>query len=158
MRRLKSICFLSIGAVLLVGCAQSRIDTQAEAEKLGRLSREWSQAASSRDVEKILSYWSDDAVVVSSGEAMRKGKKSIRQMVEGSMKNPGFHISWEPIHVEVSAAGDMGYALEETKISTTDLTGKSVEMMFNGVTIWKRQADGNWRNVVDVLSPKEKQH
>ena len=47
------------------------------------------------------------------------------------MKNPGFHISWEPIHVEVSAAGDMGYALEETKISMTDLTGKSVDMLFN---------------------------
>jgi ketosteroid isomerase-like protein len=40
-----------------------------------QISREWSQAASTRDLEKTLSYWEDDAIVMSAGQPVFKGKK-----------------------------------------------------------------------------------
>ena len=58
-----------------------------------KTSREWSQVAASRNADSILSYWTDDAIVISAGEADLKGKNGIRQMVEGSFKNPNFKIS-----------------------------------------------------------------
>jgi len=137
----------------LLSCQQQPVDTRAEGEKLMQLSRDWSQMAASRDLEKTLSYWADDAVVISGGDTIRRGKQSIRQMVEGSFKNPGFQISWEPQTAEVSKSGDLGYLLENTTITVKDSTGKSIVSQFKGITIWKKQADGTWKNEVDILSP-----
>jgi uncharacterized protein (TIGR02246 family) len=149
MKRQISILLISVA---FLSCHQS-IDTKAEGEKLLQISRDWSQSASSRDLEKTLSYWADDATVISGGDPVLSGKQAIRQMVEGSYKNPSFQISWEPGTVEISKTGDLAYMLEDTKISVNDSTGKLMVSKFKSVTIWKKQPDGSWKNVVDVLSP-----
>jgi len=147
-----SILILMLFAV--VACKQ-KIDTKSEGEKLMQVSREWSKIAASRDVEKTMSYWTDDAVVISAGEKLRSGKAAIRQMVEQSLKNPDFQISWEPQKAEVSESGDMGYLIELTTIGVKDSVGTPLTMKYNGLTIWKKQSDGTWKNVVDVLSPEK---
>ena len=139
--------------ITFVSCNQQNLDTKAEGEKLMQLSREWSKAAVARDTEKTLSYWADDAVVISPGDSSLKGKIAIRKMVEGGFKNPGFQISWEPKTVDISKSGDLGYLIEETRITVPDSTGKPVTSYFNSVTVWKKQADGSWKDVVDMISP-----
>lgn len=102
-----------------------------------------------------MEFWDDNAVVISAGEPELKGKQAIRGMVEGSINDPNFSISWEPNHVEISEKGDMGYLLENAKITIKDSTGNSKVQNFKSVTIWKKQADSSWKNVVDVMSPKK---
>jgi uncharacterized protein (TIGR02246 family) len=149
----REISFL-VAIFIFVSCHQQQsVDTKAEGEKLMQLSRDWSQAAANRNVEKILSYWSDDAVVIAGGDPVISGKQGIRQMVEGSFKNPGFQIGWEPQTVEIAKSGDLGYLLENTQITVNDSTGKPVVSRFKGITIWKKQDNGTWKNVVDILSP-----
>ena len=148
----QKIAFI-LTAATLAGCTGQNIDTTTESQKLMQVSREWAQAAGSRDVEKTLTYWADDAVLISPGDAPLKGKAAIRKMVEGSLKDPGFKISWEPQSAEVSKTGDMGYLVEDTKITVNDSTGKAVTRNYKGVTIWKKQADGSWKDVVDMLTP-----
>ncbi len=146
---------LLISTFLLItfSCEPKKVDTKEESEKLMQASRDWSAAANSRDLEKIMNYWTDDAILYSAGEAELKGKKAIREMVEASMKNPNFSISWEPISAEVSESGDMGYLLEKSKIIMKGATGKENIMTFKGVTIWKKQKDGSWKNAIDIMSP-----
>ena len=147
-----------LAAALLAGCTGQVPDAKSEGEKLMQVSRDWAQAAASRDTEKTLSYWADDATVISAGDMPPiKGKQAIRQMVEGSFKSPGFAISWAPQSAEVSKAGDMGYLIEDTKISFNDSTGKTITRNYKGVTIWKKQSDGSWKDVVDMLSPLPEQ-
>jgi ketosteroid isomerase-like protein len=56
---------------------------------------EWANlAAAGKDVDKIVSYWSDDAVVVFPGQPMLKGKAAIRAYVAGCFQTPGFKIHW----------------------------------------------------------------
>ncbi len=137
----------------ITSCNQQNVDVKSEGEKLMQTSREWSKVAATKDVDKILSYWSDDAVVMSAGEPTLKGKDGIRQMVAGSFKDPAFQISWEPQSAEIAKSGDLGYLLETTKMTLPDSLGNTTIQNFNAVTIWKKQADGNWKCVVDVLSP-----
>ena len=151
---MKKITLHAIMVITFLGCNQQNVDTKTEGEKLMNVSREWSKVAATRDVEKTLSYWADDATVISPGQPTLKGKQAIRQMVEGSLKNPGFQISWEPKSADISKSGDVGYLLENTRITMTDSVGKSSVQKFDGVTVWKKQADGSWKNVVDVMSPE----
>ncbi len=151
---MKKITINAIMVIIFFSCNQQTVDTKTEGEKLMNLSREWSKVTATRDVEKTLSYWADDATVISAGQPTLKGKQAIRQMVEGSFKNAGFQISWEPKNAEISKSGDVGYLLENTRMTMTDSVGKSSVQNFESITIWKKQADGSWKNVVDVMSPE----
>lgn len=118
-----------------------------------QLSREWSEAAAAGNVEKAVSYWADDAVLMSEGQQPLEGKASIRKMVEESFKMPGFRISWKPKSVQVSESGDMAYLIEDSQITYNDSTGQAVTHNLNAVTIWRKQKDGTWKNVVDISTP-----
>ena len=139
--------------IAIVSCSQQEIDTKLEGEKVMKLSKEWSEVASTGDVEKTISYWADDAFLMSPGQPPLKGKPAIRQMVEESYKMPGFRISWQPQSVEVSGSGDMAYLIENSQVSIPDSTGKQVTIKNKAVSIWRKQPDGSWKNVVDISTP-----
>lgn len=136
--------------IFISGCSQQKADTKNEGEKLMQLSREWSRLASTDSTEKILSYWAEDAVVMSPGQSPINGKKAIREMVEGTSKIPGFKISWEPLSVYVSETGDMAYMIEQNQITVNDSLGKPMTEYNKGVTVWRKEPDGSWKNVVDI--------
>src|SRR5688572_28098913 len=103
------VMLLILSSGFFAGCSEKKIDKKIEGEKILQLSKAWSQAAAAGDVEKIVSYWADDAVVISAGEPTLNGKQAIRKMVEESYKMPGFNISWQPQSVVVSESGDLAY-------------------------------------------------
>ena len=140
--------------ILLCGCKEKKIDKQAEGEKIMQLSKEWSTAAAEGDIEKTVSYWADDATLISPFDSPLKGKDAIRQMVEQGFKAPGFKISWQPESVHLSESGDMAYTIEDSQMSYTDSTGKQISQNNKVVRIWRKQADGSWKNVVDISTPK----
>ncbi len=141
-----------------ISCNQTKVDKKAEGDKVMQLSKEWSQTIASKDVDKIVSYWADDAFVMQAGQPPLKGKQAIRQMVEESFKIPGFSISWQPQSVEVSDNGDMAYMIENAQVSFTDSTGKTITINNNGVSIWRKQPDGTWKNVVDISAADPSQN
>lgn len=149
---MKQVLFLAF-LVAIVSCGQPKVDKKAEGEKVMQLSREWSKVASSGNVDKTVSYWAEDAYMVSAGEPELHGKAAIRQMVENSYKIPGFRISWEPLSVEVSDNGDMAYLIENSQVSFSDSTGNPITQYSKAVSIWKKQSDGTWKNVVDISTP-----
>jgi ketosteroid isomerase-like protein len=150
---MKKIILAIFMFMFLFGCNQ-KTDGIPEDEKLMQTSRDWSQTASTGDLEKILGYWADDAVLMSSGQPMLKGKKEIRKMVEESLKIPGFKISWEPLSAVVSKSGDMGYLIEDETLSMKDSSGKVITTLSRGVTVWRKDSTGAWKNVVDISTPK----
>jgi uncharacterized protein (TIGR02246 family) len=149
----KNILFV-LTLLTLLGCNQKKTDTKSELDKVMQTSRDWSQTASTGDVEKTLGYWADDATVIMAGQPALKGKGEIRKMVEGSFKTPGFKISWEPLSGEVSQGGDMAYLIEKETMTMNDSTGKTITLHSKGVTVWRKQTDGLWKNVIDAATPE----
>jgi ketosteroid isomerase-like protein len=92
---------LATAATVFINACNSNesIDQRAEAEKLMELSRTWAKAAKKKDLENTLSYWGNDAIVMTPNQPAVMGKGSIRAMVERSMEIPGFEISWNPQEV-----------------------------------------------------------
>lgn len=113
-------------------------------------SKAWSAAAQTENVEDILSYWADTAVVYSPNRSAFKGKQAIREMIEQSYKIPGFAISWEPLQANISESADMAYLLEKNTVSLIDSLGNRLTQHNRAVTIWRKDKEGNWKNVVDI--------
>jgi len=163
--RVKALVVLS-GLALGVGCkVESAKSTAASSTARGapeaalmQTSRNWAKAAATGNADSALAYWSDDAVVLEPDQSALVGKSAIRQMVVSSMKDPKFSITWEPERAEVSESGDIGYLIEHNRVTFSDSTGKVHTIFGKAVTIWKKDANGNWKCVVDTFngSPTEK--
>ncbi len=136
------------------GVASSTVASdQSQADQLSTLmktSREWAKAAGSRDIERILSYWADDAIVLEPDQHALFGKAAIRGMVEASMKIPKFSVTWGPETGVISKDGTMGYLIEHNRITVADSTGKVHTQFGKAVTIWRKDANGAWKCVVDT--------
>ena len=152
MRNRLAILALSASCLTLGGCG-GRIDPKQEEQKLMETSRAWSRVARSGDVDSTLAYWADDAVVIQPGQEVARGRESQRRMLERMKAVPGFSISWEPLEARISDGGDMGYLIERTTMTMNGPDGKPVTQQFRAVTIWRKQPDGSWKNVVDISNP-----
>jgi ketosteroid isomerase-like protein len=138
-------------ALLLAGCSTPpSADMRADEEALRRLDAEWVKAAQSKQVDAWVAFYSDDAAVLPPNEAMATDKDSIRKSVSGLLGLPGLTISWQPTKVEVARGGDLAYLYGRYEVSFDEAPGKRTTDRGKIVEIWKKQADGNWKCIVDT--------
>lgn len=141
--------FLTI-ATLLVGCSEATVDSDAEAQELMQLSRDWSAMVGSGDFEAAIDVWADDAVMLPPDLPVLSGKSAISEYVAGTTSIPGFKISWEPDSAHVSKSGDMAYLIEHNVIEMDGVNGERIVTHGKVVTVWRRDSQGQWKNVVDM--------
>jgi ketosteroid isomerase-like protein len=84
-----------------------------------------------------------NAPMLTTKEAIRKGFSEMMAM-------PGEAMKWEVTKVEAARSGDFGYTSGVYDQTMNDAKGKPVTDRGKYVTIWKKQADGNWKAVVDI--------
>ena len=149
MRRIDAVVVVSVLA-LVAGCAPPGADVEAEGEALMERSRSWSELAQTGDVDSMMAYWAEDAVMMPPGMPPLEGKAAIREFVEEGMSAPGFEIRWEPRSVHVARSGDLAYMLERNVMTVNDSLGNPVTTHGKVVTVWRKGPDGTWRNVVDM--------
>ena len=113
----------------------------------------WSSlTAEGKEVDKILSYWAEDAVVIPPGQPVVRGKEALRKFVEESFKIPGFSISWKSSDVKLSPDGKLAYLYAENMTTMNDSTGNKISMPGRGYSIWRKETDGSWKCVVDIFN------
>ena len=139
------------GAILLLVTAfvvaqeeSNKVDT--EIEKLLDTDRAWSEAAGGDNIDSILTFWSDDAVlfnVFKSGKNI-VGKKAIEAMVRKRRSVPGSHISWTPTEGYVSGDGDVGATRGVGTVINTKPDGTADTLKSTYFNVWKK-VDGQWK-------------
>jgi len=143
-------------SLLLFACAapaSAPFDAAAESAKLLQRDAEWADAATAgKDVEKVLSYWSDDAVVMEPGQPPVEGKAAIRAYVTASYATPGFKIHWVSQKPVFSPDGKMAYMRAVDEMTVPGVKGAPMTLHLQGYSIWRKDADGQWRCVVDIAN------
>ncbi len=132
-----------------VSCASAGRSDDVRARIL-QLDAEWSEAAQTRDVDRVVSYWADDATVLPPGGPAIVGKAAIREFVAKSFENPSFRIAWKTNDVVVSEGGDLAYGIGTNRVNVNAPDGTPVTMDGKAVTVWRREKDGSWKCVVDI--------
>jgi ketosteroid isomerase-like protein len=145
--------YLSLLACLAVlpSCSPPSFDAATEQTKLLRRDAEWAQAASAgKDVEKIVSYWSDDALLIFQGEPVIEGKAAIRAYISARFKTPGFKIHWVSEKPAFSPDGKLAYMRDTDEVTVPSPNGPPTTLHLRGITVWRIDSDGQWRCVVDI--------
>jgi ketosteroid isomerase-like protein len=127
------------------------MDIERERTHLLKRDAEWATLGSSgHEVDRILSYWTDDARVYPPGMPVVSGKPSLRGYVEGALAIPGFRITWTTSEAILSPDGQMAYLLSTNTVTLPNATGELVATPGRAVTVWRKEPDGEWRCVVDI--------
>jgi ketosteroid isomerase-like protein len=127
------------------------MDLDAEKARLLQRDAEWARVArEGRDIDRILSYWTDDAVLLPPAVPAIVGKIALRQYVESSLQIPGFQMTWSSADVVLSPDGNLAYMFSKNAVTVNGQDGAPVTMKGRAVTIWRREPDGDWRCAVDI--------
>jgi uncharacterized protein (TIGR02246 family) len=152
------------GLVLMVMCAVALVAAGCEEEHLRQVpdsraadeaairaaSQEWSNASSSKDLEKAVSFYADDATINTDRAPLGIGKEAIRKVWAGVVAIPGGNLHWVSSKVEVARSGDLAYDTGAYSITKNDASGKPVTATGKYLVVWKKQADGKWKVIEDI--------
>src|ERR1700754_4505964 len=148
--RVATLLIVLVLLSLFVAC-QRQADTRAADEAtLRNLDAEWSKAAGAKDLEKTVSYSTDDALILPPNIPTIQAKQGARTMWQGMFSVPGFGGGWKATKVEVS--GDLGWVTGTYELSETDASGRPMVDKGKYLEVWKKQADGSWKCVADMFN------
>jgi len=134
-----------------LGCSQRHFDAATEGQKLLHRDAEWADlAAAGKDVDKVVSYWSDDAVVIFPGQPVLKGKATIRAYVTSCFQTPGFKIHWASKDPTFSPDGKLAYMFGTDEATVPGPNGVPMTLHSRGISVWRLEPDGQWRCVADI--------
>ena len=146
LRNVRTILLLLLA--LFTACQTTT--TGADETVLRKLDDEWSKAVGAKDVEKTMSYYADDALMMPPNIPTLAGKQSIRTLWKSLLEAPGFAGGWKATKVEVS--GNLSYVTGTYEITETDDSGKPMTDKGKYVEVWKKQPDGSWKSVAHMFS------
>ena len=127
------------------------MDLEHERQRLLERDAEWAALSSrGQEVERILSFWSDDARVFPAGLPAFSGKAALRSYVEGALAIPGFHITWTTSEAQLSPDGRMAYLVSRNAVTMPGSDGRPVTSHGRAVTVWRREADAEWLCTLDI--------
>ena len=152
--RLKLVSAGFIGAFLVLAGAAPALAADANAKLLTALDTEWSNAAVARNVDKVASFYADDAVAYPPNEPAAVGQAAARKVWAAYFADPSFEISWKT--TAAGAENKTGWTVGTYQASFKSPDGKTVTENGKYVTVWRKGADGKWKAIHDIWNADAK--
>ncbi|ADV83240.1 YybH family protein [Terriglobus saanensis] len=136
-----------------IGCHQATpSDTRASDEqKLRALDGQWSRTAGTHDVDAAVAFYADDAMLLPPDEPIVASKAAIRASWTATF-DVFAKLSWEIKTIEVAKSGDLAYTTGAWTGALKGPNGSQIPVSGKLVSIWKKQADGQWKCIVDTYN------
>jgi uncharacterized protein (TIGR02246 family) len=141
-------------ALSLLMCACSRMSPEeriAEEKAIRESEVNWAIAWGALDLDRIVSHYAEDAVLMWPGKAAIRGKGAIREVLRRLMERGSPVVSFATSFVAVSQDGDMAYA--KGTYSTTTAGAQTERFVIEKgryLIVYRKQGDGVWRAEEDI--------
>ena len=96
------------------------------------------------------SWFADDGVALGNGAAPLVGKVAIAKSAQWLPKD--YQLTWTPTDAMMGPSGDMGYTWGHYEGHSKDANGNPVLTSGRYITMWRKEADGSWKVVLDAGS------
>lgn len=137
-----------VGALIYTAPLAVQAQEKDSVETLFALDREFVEYRLENGTYKAFAkYLADDAVTLPPGEDPKVGLDAI---LRDAGDRPNTTVTWEPEAGDLS--GGMGYTWGKFSINKTNDDGSVSKTPGKYASIWKKQANGEWKIVVDSFS------
>ena len=135
------------------GTSWPDVDRVALEADLRRTDVEFADATAKRGVEGWVSYFAIDGAQLSARAEVVRGHDAVREQMSTFFAHGDRKLTWRPLLVQVSPAGDMGYTFGPYEVLAVGRDG-ATEVLRKGtyMTVWRREKDGRWKVVADLGS------
>ena len=93
-------------------------------------------------------WFAEDGVALGNGAAPLVGRVAIAKSANWSPK--AYQLVWTPTDAMMGPSGDVGYTWGHFEGHSKDANGNPVVTSGRYITVWRKQADGNWKVVLDA--------
>src|SRR5215213_2921123 len=135
--------------LILVICLAAQMIAQGQSplQEMVKTEQAFSKMAEEKDTrDAFLAFIADDGLLFRPG-AVNGKKWMLEHPVPPSDKKP--LLAWQPSYAGMAASGDMGFTTGPWE-SKADIKDEKLSGHGHFVTVWKKQADGSWKFVVDL--------
>ena len=143
------ICALALAATAAAGKSGS---SNPEEQAIRAADAQWSQAASAKDLERTLSFYTDDAILPWPNAPAAVGRDAIRAVWAEEFKDPAYSLSWRMEEAVVARSGDLAYSRGSYDATYTP-GDHAVREHGKYLAVWKKQPGGAWKVAVDMYNP-----
>jgi ketosteroid isomerase-like protein len=157
---MKKILFSSLLAIILLSACKDQASTTSNTNGLNdstiavnainKADSLWDDQSAHNSAEGWLNFYTDDAIMMPPGENVCKDKASREASIKAMFAMSGAHMRFQATKTEVSKTGDLGYSTGPYQFSYNDASGKEIHETGKFCETWKKQADGNWKCIVDI--------
>ena len=155
MRKFIPLMLLTAAAFAVTGCtkkAEAAADTAKIADAIRAQEAGWQQGYNDKDINVLAAEYADDAAIANPGEALATTDVGRRKSLQALLSDPNLKISFASDRVTVASSGDVASSRGHYTITTTDkATNKAVTSSGTYLTVYKKQADGGFKAVEDVI-------
>jgi ketosteroid isomerase-like protein len=157
MKKLIPMALAGMAAFAMTGCMKGA-DTKADAAKITESIKAqeaaWEKGYADKDINVLAGEYTDDAALVSPGEPVATTDVERRKSLGALITDPNFKLSFATDRVLVASAGDLATSRGHYTLTMTDkATSKPVTSSGTYLTVYKKQADGAFKAVEDVIIP-----
>jgi uncharacterized protein (TIGR02246 family) len=113
----------------------------------------WVKTAAAKDADKFTSFYADDGSLLLQDMPAANGKDAIGNLIKGMMGDPNFALDFHGTRWDVAKSGELGFAQGSyTMTMTNPKTKKGATDKGKYLTVFKKQTDGTWKAVEDMVS------
>lgn len=112
--------------------------------------RAFDRETKARGVDGWVEWFAEDGRMFPDGRDVIQGKAAIRELMGPLFSRPENSLRWGPVGGDMAASGDLGYTFGHSTSRRPNAAGEMADHFGKYVTIWKKQADGGWKVVLDI--------
>ncbi|MGQ0815007.1 MAG: YybH family protein [Gemmatimonadota bacterium] len=148
--------YLVIG-ILLSACgaaANPEVDVMAEEQAIRELNRQWSSAATSRDIEKALTFYAPGGAALWPESPLATGTDALRALWKKGLDTPGLaSLAFVSEKITIAASGEL--AVDQGRVEVgLDTPEGQITFLEKYITVWKK-VDGQWKALYDMYNTNE---
>ena len=145
---------IALGTIaLLAGCKPKPVDeSAAAAAAIKAADSAWEKAMSSRDTNAAVAMVDSTGSVLSSNAPIATGHQAVRALFEGFYAIPNLNLHWQASQTGAARSGELGYSTGTYEMNFNDPKGNPLSDHGKYATVWRKQADGSWKVLLDVFN------
>lgn len=127
------------------------VDIDTEIQDLKNIEAEWGAAIAAGDIEKALSFFADNALVIPANESPLIGKETYREFMQKQLDQ--YTMVYGGTLEDVQVSCDLAFTRGTSKLIITPKAGGNTRTSNgNWVCIYRKQPDGTWKCILNNWS------
>jgi ketosteroid isomerase-like protein len=147
-------CLAALAACTANVTAPPAADTAKDVAAITAAETQFNADYKARAVDKLVGVEAADYIGYIPFSPVQNGPDNPTTWAADFAKDPAQQVTLTPDRVEVAKSGDLGYVIGHFARTSTNAKTHAVENNTGGyITVYRKQADGTWKNVAVSVSP-----